>query len=62
MDPAMTIVICVRVGDGMVLAADSITALKAGRGIGQIYDGTPKLFRPHLEIPLGFVTLGQGKV
>ncbi len=58
----MTIAICVRVGDGVVLAADSVTAMKAGQGIGQIFDGARKLLRPQLDVPVGLVTFGQGTI
>lgn len=63
----MTIAICVRVGDGLALAADSATALKVAHAagavaIGQIYQGARKLIRPHPAIPLAFVTYGQGTI
>ncbi len=63
----MTIALCVRVGDGVVLASDSATSLKVAggagpAGIGQIYHGARKLIRPCSSVPVGFVTYGQGTI
>jgi hypothetical protein len=56
----MTIAICIRVGEGVVVAADSATALTAGGGIAHIYQSARKLIQPHRQLPLGMVTYGQG--
>lgn len=64
----MTIAICLKVHDGIVLAADSaVTQVSFDNPAGQdlvrnIYTNAIKVFRLHTKLPLGVVTWGLGNI
>lgn len=56
----MTIAIALKVGDGVVLGADSATTLSAADGYKNSYFNAEKVFNLVKGLPLGFVTAGLG--
>lgn len=56
----MTIAIALKVGDGIVLGADSATTLSAPDGYKNSYFNAEKVFNLVKRLPLGFVTAGLG--
>lgn len=58
----MTISIALKVGDGIVLGADSATLVATVRGDANTYFNAEKLFNLVKGLPLGFVTAGLGGV
>ena len=64
---AVTVVVAVKVYDGMVLAADSATALPlrdaAGKVTGhQVWNNADKVFHLHRDLPIGLATWGGGQI
>lgn len=59
----MTIVIALKVGDGVVLGADSATTLGGGQfGYINTYFNAEKLFHLDKRLPLGLLTFGLGGI
>jgi hypothetical protein len=58
----MTVVIGVKVFDGLVLAADSATTLGLASGSHQVYNHANKIFHLHRALPVGGVTWGLGQI
>lgn len=58
----MTIAIALKVGDGIVLGADSATTLSAADGYKNSYFTAEKVFNLVKGLPLGFVTAGLGGI
>jgi hypothetical protein len=64
----MTVVVAVKVYDGIVLATDSATALplkdaKSGTVVGyQVWNNADKLFHLHRDLPVGLATWGAGQI
>jgi hypothetical protein len=56
----MTISVALKVGDGIVLGADSATTLVAGTGVENVYFKAEKIFNLARNFPLGAVTFGVG--
>ena len=57
----MTIVVTVRVNDGIVLAADSATSFIDGQGnVAKIYNNANKIFNLVKVWPIGAMTYGTG--
>jgi hypothetical protein len=62
----MTIAICIKVHDGVVLAADSASTLlqnvPTGVGVINVYNNANKIFNLRKGLPIGAVTWGAGNV
>jgi hypothetical protein len=59
----MTIVVTVRVTDGIVLAADSATSFTDADGhVAKIYNGANKIFNLVKVWPIGAMTYGAGSI
>ncbi len=58
----MTIAICLKVGDGVVLGADSASSIMAVSGIQNVYFNAEKLFNLRKGLPIGAVTYGLGGI
>lgn len=56
----MTIVVALKVGDGVVLAADSASTLSEGTNIRNVYFNAEKVWNICKGLPLGAVTYGLG--
>ena len=57
----MTIVVTVRVNDGIVLAADSATSFSDSNGnIAKVYNNANKIFNLVKGWPVGAMTYGAG--
>jgi hypothetical protein len=57
----MTIVVTVRVNDGIVLAADSATSFIDGSGnVAKVYNNANKIFNLVKVWPIGAMTYGAG--
>lgn len=56
----MTIVVALKVGDGLVLGADSASTLTAGDGYLNSYFNAEKLIHVARSIPVGALTFGLG--
>jgi hypothetical protein len=63
----MTVVVAVKVYDGIVLATDSATALPIVDGAGntvdhQVWNNADKLFQLHRDLSIGLATWGRGQI
>ena len=59
----MTIVVCVRVNDGMVLASDSATTFSNDAGsVVKVYNHADKIFNLVKQKPIGAMTYGSGAI
>lgn len=59
----MTIVVSIKVTDGVVLASDSATTFMDGNGVAlKVYNNANKVFNLIKGIPLGAMTFGSGSV
>ena len=58
----MTIAICLKVGDGIVLGADSASTLMTGGGVENVYFNAEKIFNLRKGLPIGAVTYGLGGI
>lgn len=56
----MTIAIALKVGDGVVLGADSASTLTAGSSVVNVYFNAEKVFNLCKGLPIGAVTYGLG--
>lgn len=56
----MTIAICLKVGDGIVLGADSASSLIGPGGVENVYFNAEKVFNLRKGLPIGAVTYGLG--
>lgn len=56
----MTIALALKVGDGVVLGADSASSLMAGAGVVNVYNNAEKVFNLRKQMPIGAVTYGLG--
>ena len=58
----MTVVIAVKVFDGMVIVSDSATTLPLANGSYQVYNSANKIFQLHREYPIAAATWGIGAI
>jgi hypothetical protein len=63
----VTIAICIKINDGLVLASDSATALFGNLPTGQlvvinVYNNASKVFNLRKGLPLGAITWGAGSI
>jgi len=56
----MTIAICLKVGDGVVLGADSASTLSGGGSVANVYFNAEKVFNLVKGLPIGVVVAGLG--
>lgn len=58
----MTIALCLKVGDGVVLGADSASSIVAsvGGGVYNVYTSAEKIFNLRKGLPIGALTYGLG--
>lgn len=56
----MTIAICLKVGDGVVLGADSASTLMSGGGVLNVYFNAEKVINLRKGFPIGALTYGLG--
>jgi hypothetical protein len=56
----MTISVALKVGDGIVLGADSATTMIAGQAVANVYFNAEKILNLAKGFPLGAVTFGVG--
>ena len=56
----MTVVVAVKVFDGIVIAADSATTLRLPDGSSQVYNNANKIFHLHRKQPVAAATWGLG--
>ena len=56
----MTIALALKVGDGIVLGADSASTLTAGSSVVNVYFNAEKVFNLCKGLPIGAVTYGLG--
>jgi hypothetical protein len=56
----VTIAVCLKVQDGLVLAADSAATLVAPGGVSNIYDNANKVVNLRKGLPIGIVFWGAG--
>ena len=59
---AVTVVVSVKVFDGMVIAADSATTLPLPNGSHQVYNNANKIFHLHRQFPIAAATWGLGSI
>jgi len=58
----MTIAICIKVNDGVVLAADSASTLSNENGVIKVYDNAVKIANLYKGLPIGIITWGAGSI
>ncbi len=58
----MTIAIVLKVGDGLVLGADSASTLGNQDGVVNVYFNAEKIINLHKGLPIGAVTYGLGNI
>lgn len=58
----MTIAICVKVHNGVVLAADSASTLHGPQGVLNVYTTARKIFNLYKGLPIGLTTWGIGGI
>jgi|Deesub1362A_J573_1020465.scaffolds.fasta_scaffold00354_19 hypothetical protein len=58
----MTIAICIRVDDGVVLASDSASTIHGETGVYNVYNYANKIFNLYKGLPVGAVTWGLGNI
>jgi hypothetical protein len=58
----LTIAICLKVGDGVVLGADSASTLMSHDGIENVYFNAEKISNLRKALPIGAVTYGLGGI
>lgn len=58
----MTVVVGVKVFDGLVIAADSATTLQLPDGSHQVYNNANKIFHLHRKYPVAAATWGLGVI
>ncbi len=58
----MTVVVGVKVFDGVVFAADSATTLPLANGSHQVYNNANKIFHLHRQYPVAAATWGMGAI
>lgn len=58
----MTVVVGVKVFDGVVFAADSATTLPLANGSHQVYNNANKIFHLHRRCPIAAATWGMGAI
>jgi hypothetical protein len=56
----MTISVALKVGDGIVLGADSAATMVGSRGVANVYFNAEKVFHLARGFPLGAVAFGVG--
>lgn len=56
----MTIVVCLKVGDGIVLGADSASTMGGPGGVANVYFNAEKITNLRKDLPVGCVTSGLG--
>ena len=56
----MTIAVAVKVGDGVVLGADSASTLSSNGGVVNVYFNAEKIINLVKGLPLGMVVYGLG--
>lgn len=59
---AMTIAIALKIGDGLVLGADSASTLSGATGTMKVYFNAEKVFNLRKDWPIGAVTYGLGNL
>ena len=58
----MTIAVCVKVDDGVVLAADSAATIMGQDSVYAVYNSANKIFNLHKRLPIGAIGWGLGGV
>jgi hypothetical protein len=58
----MTIAICIKVNDGIVLATDSASTLSDKNGVIKVYENADKLANIYKDLPIGIITWGAGSI
>jgi hypothetical protein len=58
----MTIAICIKVNDGIVLATDSASTLSDKNGVIKVYENADKLANLYKGLPIGIITWGAGSI
>jgi hypothetical protein len=58
----VTVVVCVKVYDGMVIASDSATTIPLANGSYQVYNSANKIFHLHRRYPVAAATWGLGGI
>lgn len=63
----MTVAVCVKVHDGIVLASDSASSMMmpapgGGQAVSQVYDHANKIFNLRKGLPIGAITFGAGSI
>jgi hypothetical protein len=58
----MTIAISLKVGDGVVLGADSASSIVSDRGVENVYFNGEKIFNLRKGLPIGAATYGLGGI
>jgi hypothetical protein len=58
----MTIAIALKVGDGVVLGADSASSILSDRGVENVYFNAEKVFNLRKGLPIGAATYGLGGI
>ena len=58
----MTIAIALKVGDGVVLGADSASTLMSDQGVANVYFNAEKICNLRKGLPIGMVTYGLGGI
>lgn len=58
----MTIAIALKLGDGLVLGADSASTLGNQDGVVNVYFNAEKIINLHKQLPIGAVTYGLGNI
>lgn len=58
----MTVVVGIKVYDGIVIAADSATTMRLPNGSHQVYNNANKIFQLHRKYPIAAATWGVGSL
>lgn len=58
----MTIAICIKVNDRIVLATDSASTLSDKNGVIKVYENADKLANLYKGLPVGIITWGAGSI
>ena len=59
----MTIIVCVKINDGLVVASDSTTSFfRSDEKFVQSYDNANKIFNLYKGLPIGAMTCGAGNI
>ena len=59
---SVTVVVAVKISDGIIVSSDSASSLMAGQAVQNIYNNANKIFNLRKGLPVGAMTCGAGSI